>query len=388
MSVIAAASAATAATQATPPFAAQAVPLIAAQSAPLLAVPCGLVVGLLLGALGGGGSILAVPALVYLLGQSPRAATTGALVVVAIGSVSGLVGHARAGRVRWAAGATFGVLGIAGTYLGSRWSAGLDPDALMTAFAGLMLAVATTMLLRTARDRAHDHVSALDHDQGHDHSPGRDRAHARAAPPPPADPTTPTSTAATTPASTVYAAGATPLPRALTTRTRKPRTPRKTRTPRKPGTPLKLPAPLSQLLHRPHTQLPTRPLAMARRPAPSLKVVVTATAVGLLTGFLGVGGGFVVVPALTLVLGLEMPVAVGTSLLVILLNSLSAFASRAQGGGFDWPLLVSFAGCAALGSCLGNGLTTRLRPRALSTAFASLVAVLALSMAANSIPHL
>ncbi|WP_280526817.1 sulfite exporter TauE/SafE family protein [Streptomyces chrestomyceticus] len=119
-----------------------------------------------------------------------------------------------------------------------------------------------------------------------------------------------------------------------------------------------------------------------------MRIGVTATAVGLLTGFFGVGGGFVVVPALTLVLGLEMPVAVGTSLLVILVNSGTAFATRAGAGGLDWPLLASFAACAALGSWLGNRLAARLRPQALSTAFASLVTVLAVSMAVTSIPRL
>ncbi|WP_238783117.1 sulfite exporter TauE/SafE family protein [Streptomyces monomycini] len=275
---------------------------------PLLAwaaLPCGLVIGLLLGALGGGGSILAVPALVYLLHQTPHEATAGALVVVGIGAASGLACHARAGRVRWGAGAAFGGLGTAGTFLGSRWSASLNPTVLMTAFAGLMLAVAAVMLVRAWRER--------------------EKAPARTAATPPASPTA-------------------------------------------SGSPL------------------------AARPAPrlaaALRIGVTATAVGLLTGFFGVGGGFVVVPALTLVLGLEMPVAIGTSLLVILVNSGTAFATRAGAGGLDWPLLASFAACAALGSWLGNRLAARLRPQALSTAFASLVTVLAVSMAVTSIPRL
>ncbi|USA02773.1 sulfite exporter TauE/SafE family protein [Streptomyces lydicamycinicus] len=115
---------------------------------------------------------------------------------------------------------------------------------------------------------------------------------------------------------------------------------------------------------------------------------MTASVVGLLTGFFGVGGGFVVVPALTLVLGLEMPVAIGTSLLVILINSLTALATRAGTGALDWPLLAGFAACAALGSHLGNRLTTRLRPQVLATAFACLVAVLAVLMAATALPRL
>jgi hypothetical protein len=76
-----------------------------------LAVPLGLLIGLSLGALGGGGSILTVPALVYVLGQSPVAATTGSLVIVGITSLTGLVAHARAGRVRVAQGLLFGVGG-------------------------------------------------------------------------------------------------------------------------------------------------------------------------------------------------------------------------------------------------------------------------------------
>lgn len=79
----------------------------------------------------------------------------------------------------------------------------------------------------------------------------------------------------------------------------------------------------------PHPQPgPGHPLRPSR-PARPVRFAVTASAVGLLTGFFGVGGGFVVVPALTLVLGLEMPAAIGTSLLVILINSLTALGTRA-----------------------------------------------------------
>ncbi|MFH8346152.1 sulfite exporter TauE/SafE family protein [Streptomyces sp. NPDC018045] len=296
------------------------------------ALPCGLVIGLLLGALGGGGSILAVPALVYLLHQTPHEATAGALVVVGIGAASGLACHARAGRVRWAAGAAFGGLGTAGTFLGSRWSASLDPTVLMTAFTGLMLAVAAAMLVRTWRERQKARTAPAPA-----HPPGT-----RPAP-------EPTATAEGEGETTHTAA---PGPTATTNTT------------------------------------PTPPAAPASRLASALRIGATATAVGLLTGFFGVGGGFVVVPALTLVLGLEMPVAVGTSLLVILVNSGTAFATRAGAGGLDWPLLASFAACAALGSWFGNRLAARLRPQALSTAFASLVTVLAVSMAVTSIPRL
>lgn len=278
------------------------------------ALPCGLVIGLLLGALGGGGSVLAVPALVYLLGQSPHEATAGALVVVTVGAVTGLVCHARAGRVRWAAGAAFGALGTAGSYLGSRWSAALDPTVLMAAFAGLMLVVAAMLLVRGLRAAR-----------------GADGTGLPGAPRPVPD---------TVPAEPSGGSG--------------------------------------RAAAAPVSPAPTRPA----------RIAATASAVGLLTGFFGVGGGFVVVPALTLVLGLEMPVAIGTSLLVILINSLTALGTRAGTGALDWPLLAGFAACAAVGSNLGNRLTSRLRPQALTTAFAGLVTVLAVAMAAVALPHL
>ncbi|MFD8328786.1 sulfite exporter TauE/SafE family protein [Streptomyces lydicus] len=290
----------------------------------LATLPCGLLIGLLLGALGGGGSVLAVPALVGLLGQSPHEATAGALVVVAVGSVSGLVCHARAGRVRWVAGAVFGALGTAGSYVGSRWSAALRPEVLMTAFAGLMLVVAAMLVWREVRA-------------------------GRAAEPTP---------------------------------TRPLRDPARPATPAGPATPL---APSDAPAGDPSGAVPHSRTALLSRP---VRIALTASAVGLLTGFFGVGGGFVVVPALTLVLGLDMPVAIGTSLLVILINSLTALGTRAGTGSLDWRLLAGFAACAALGSQLGNRLTTRLRPRTLTTAFATLVTVLALTMATTALPHL
>ncbi|MFI0262959.1 TSUP family transporter [Streptomyces sp. NPDC017056] len=327
------------------------------------ALPCGLVIGLLLGALGGGGSILAVPALVYLLHQSPHVATAGALVVVGIGAASGLACHARAGRVRWAAGAAFGALGTAGTFLGSRWSVSLDPDALMTAFAGLMLAVAVAMLVRAWRERRKRAAGpGPETDSGTGPGPGPGHGPRSAGP------------------------GHGPSPA---------RGPGRGPSPTPGSGPGHGPSPAPAPGHGPAPGTAARPtpktpfrLALTARLASALRIGATATAVGLLTGFFGVGGGFVVVPALTLVLGLEMPVAVGTSLLVILVNSGTAFVTRAGAGGLDWPLLASFAACAALGSWLGNRVAARVRPQALSTAFASLVTVLAVSMAVTSIPRL
>ncbi len=113
-----------------------------------IAIPIGLLIGLSLGALGGGGSILTVPALVYLLHQPPHAATTGSLLIVAITALVGMAAHWRAGRVRLAQGLTFGVLGVAGSYTGTKLSASIKPGLLLTLFAGLMLVAAAAMLRR------------------------------------------------------------------------------------------------------------------------------------------------------------------------------------------------------------------------------------------------
>src|SRR5665811_1820898 len=103
-----------------------------------LALPIGLLIGLSLGALGGGGSILTVPALVYLLGQDTHAATTGSLLIVGVTALAGMTAHHRAGRVRIVQGLVFGVLGIAGAYVGSQLSATVAPAALLAAFLSLI----------------------------------------------------------------------------------------------------------------------------------------------------------------------------------------------------------------------------------------------------------
>ena len=120
----------------------------------LLASPLGLLIGLSLGALGGGGSILAVPALVYAAGQSAKGATTTSLILVAITSVIGIVPHWRNRRVRLLPGALFGVAGVGGSLLGSHWNEAADPDVLLLAFSGVMVAAGVAMLRRKI-GRAH-----------------------------------------------------------------------------------------------------------------------------------------------------------------------------------------------------------------------------------------
>jgi uncharacterized protein len=288
----------------------------------LIALPVGLVIGLSLGALGGGGSILTVPALVYLLDQDPHSATTGSLIIVGITALAGSVAHARAGRVRVAQGLVFGILGVAGSYVGSRLSASVDPHVLLTAFAGLMVVAAGAMFRRLR-------VS---------------RALAVAAPP----------VAVTVPATDSGGGAASPTPLATAVRT-------------------------------------DVRWWVSRSPAPkaALKVLVAATVVGLLTGFFGVGGGFVIVPALVLALGFEMPVAVGTSLLVIAVNSAASLLVRLGSDvHLDWGLMALFTGAAVIGSIAGNRVASRVNPAKLSAAFIVLILVVAAYTAARSIPFL
>lgn len=267
-----------------------------------LAVPLGLAIGLALGALGGGGSILTVPALVYVLGQDPHTATTSSLLIVGTTSLIALVPHARAGHVRVPQGLMFGALGIGGAVAGSALSGHVDPEVLLAAFAVLITVVAVLMLLR---------------------SRGADAGGAAA----------------------------------------------------------------SDLTAEP--MLTLRPFTCACPRV--LRLVVTATVVGLLTGFFGVGGGFVLVPALVLALGFPMPVAVGTSLLVIAVNSASALAARLGSGvasDLDWRLIAVFTAAAVAGSLVGGRLTSRTDPRVLTRVFAVLLLVVAAYTAARSIPAL
>ena len=302
----------------------------------VIAIPAGLLIGLSLGALGGGGSILTVPVLVYLLRQPPHAATAGSLLIVGIAACAGMIAHQRAGRVRLGPGIAFGVLGVAGAYAGTRLSADIRPGLLLSLFAGLML-VAAAAMLRRQRAAASRHAPAA------------------ASPPAPRE------------AGGVNGLGVSSSRGGAITAT------------------LDKPAALEQ---------PARSVAR-RRPGGTaavrqgLKIVAAATAVGLLTGFFGVGGGFVIVPALVLALGFDMPVAVGTSLLVIAINSGAALAARLGGNvHLDWPLLGVFTAAALAGALAGNRVASRVGPSRLTAAFTVLLIAVAAYSLARSLPGL
>jgi len=302
-----------------------------------IAIPAGLLIGLSLGALGGGGSILTVPVLVYLLHQPPHAATAGSLLIVGITATAGMAAHQRAGRVRLAPGATFGVLGIAGAYAGTRLSSSIQPDLLLALFAALML-VAAAAMARRRRGAAGQHVPAT------------------ASPPAPHEAAVPVDLGVSS--SRAVAVTAT--------------------------------------LDRPAVAVRTQaPSVAGRRPGGTaavrqgLKVVAAATGVGLLTGFFGVGGGFVIVPALVLALGFEMPIAVGTSLLVIAINSAAALAARLGGHvQLDWPLLGVFILAALAGTLAGNRVASRVDASRLTAAFTILLVAVAAYSLTRSLPGL
>ncbi|MHB8488624.1 MAG: sulfite exporter TauE/SafE family protein [Candidatus Dormibacteria bacterium] len=255
---------------------------------PLLALPLGLLIGVTLGALGGGGSILTVPALVYAIGENAQRATAASLVIVGVTALTGTFRHARSGRVRWVPGMVFAVVGVGGSVVGSILNTLINPNVLLLGFAGVMLLAAGAMVRR---------------------SPAQDLAHVTA--------------------------------------------------PRVAG----------------------RGLSAKR----ILGVAAVGTVVGFMAGFFGVGGGFVVVPGLVLALGFGMPEAVGTSLLVIALNSIAALAARGGVAAVDWRIVIPFTAAAVTGSLLGGGLTGRVPASVLERIFAALLVVIAVYMATRSI---
>ena len=120
-----------------------------------------------------------------------------------------------------------------------------------------------------------------------------------------------------------------------------------------------------------------------------LKTAAAATGVGLLTGFFGVGGGFVIVPALVLALSFDMPAAVGTSLLVTAINSAAALAARLGGHvHLDWPLPGVLTAAALAGAAAGNRVASRVGASRLTSAFTILLIAVAACSLTRSLPRL
>ncbi|GAS96938.1 permease [Mycolicibacterium canariasense] len=238
-----------------------------------LALALGAVIGVLLGLLGGGGSILAVPALVYVLGLGIEQAIPMSLIVVGTASAVGVLPKIRAGQVQWRLAAVFALAGIPATFVGSAIGRHLPQSVLLSGFAVVMVLAGIRMLQENRN----------------------------------------TGTACTVGDSGIN----------------------------------------------------------WRRCAP--RSIPAGFLVGLLTGLFGVGGGFLIIPALVLMLGVQMPVAIGTSLVIIVANSVAGILSHLNGTSIDWTIAAAFVGTAIAGSLIAGQLGTRLDHRRLQHWFAYLV---------------
>lgn len=289
----------------------------------LYASPLGLLVGVSLGALGGGGSILAVPALVYGAGESTRSATSTSLLVVGVAALLGVGAHLRAGRVRLASGLLFGATGVGGSVVGTALNRHADPDVLLLAFSIVMVAAAAAMWRRQSGgsrpgSEAHRAPEPAGGGPG-DLAPLADRG-----------------------GTTAVAVAPSPAPPAS----------------------------------------PRAPFALTGAAVP--RVVAAGTLVGLMTGFFGVGGGFVIVPALVLSLGFSMPEAVGTSLVVITVNSAVALALRAGSTDIRWADAAPFLAFAVIGTVAGKRVADRVPAGTLTRGFVALLVLVAAYTAASS----
>ncbi|MFS8102514.1 sulfite exporter TauE/SafE family protein [Lentzea alba] len=246
----------------------------------VLTLLAAVLVGVALAVLGGGGSILTVPILVYLAGQDPKQAIAMSLFVVGVTSAVAVVSHARAGRVRWRTGLVFGAAGMAGAYGGGRLAEFIPGTWLLAGFALMMIATAVAMI-RGRREG----VQA-----------------------------------------------------------------------------------------KPHAELPIG------------RVVAEGVAVGLVTGLVGAGGGFLVVPALALLGGLPMAVAVATSLVVIAMKSFAGLAGYLATVQIDWTLAALVTAAAVTGSLAGGRLAGRIPETVLRKGFGWFVLVMGGFVLAQQLP--
>lgn len=242
----------------------------------ILAIALATVMGVTLGLLGGGGSILTVPILVYILNVEEKTAIAMSLLVVGSTSLIAMLSHAKQGNVVWRTGIIFGGFGMMGAYLGGKIAKYIPGSLLLLLFALLMLVTGAAMLR-----------------------------------------------------------------------------------------PKKKTADSAALEHQDDVKLPVG------------KVALEGIIVGAVTGLVGAGGGFLVVPALALLGGLSMKRAIGTSLLVIAMKSFAGFASFASFVQLDWQLFGAFTGAAIVGTIAGTWIATKLDASKLRTGFAVFVFVMA-----------
>jgi uncharacterized protein len=252
----------------------------------LLGLASGALVGFSLGLVGGGGSILAVPLMVYLVGvPEPHVAIGTSALAVAANAAVNLSNHARGGTVRWGCALTFAAAGIIGALVGSIFGKMLDGQKLLALFALLMLVIAALMLKTRAR------------------------------------------------------AG-----------------------------------------------LPDVKINLSNMPA----IVGLGLATGTLSGFFGIGGGFLIVPALMLATGMSIMNAVSSSLVAVTAFGLTTAASYAWSGLISWGLAGLFIAGGVVGGLIGTRSARLLAGRrgALNTLFAAVIIAIALYMLVRSLSSL
>jgi hypothetical protein len=243
-----------------------------------LTIALAVLVGMSLGLLGGGGSILTVPLLAYVAGMDAKPAIATSLLVVGVTSAIGAITHARAGRVRWRVAALFGAAAMAGAYAGGLLARFIPGTALLIAFAAIMIAAGIAML-RGRKDTAAD----------------------------------------------------------------------------------------------------------GEQPLPLVKTTLLGVTVGVISGLVGAGGGFLLVPALALLAGLPMPAAVGTSLVVISMQSFAGFAGHLASEHIDWRLAGLVTAAAVLGALIGGRLIAFVDPNTLRKLFGWFVLLMASVMLAEEV---
>ncbi len=291
----------------------------------LIALGLGLIIGGFLGALGGGGAILTVPALVYLLGQSARDATTSSLIIVGAAAVTGMIGYARCGHVRWRLGLMFGVAGTAAAYAGTALNRQVNQHYLLISFAVVMGLAAAGLLLRARTEKpvpaavsVGGSISSVDLD-------------ARAE------------------AGTVITR---PIPPAVDPATH------------------------------------SAEFGDGSRWNAAAKILIAGLGVGFMTGFFGVGGGFVIVPVLVLLFNLSMPVAAATSLLIIAINSAASLVARAGTAHFHWSIIVPFTIAAMAASLGGKTIAGKLPEKVLTRIFAGMLIAIGFFVAIQNISQI
>lgn len=280
----------------------------------LTALAVGALIGLVVGALGAGGGILSVPALIYLLGVAPHEATSASLVIVLFTALAALGGRIGKNTICYQIALVFAALATVGTWLGSLANRAVSADLLMYAFALLLICVGLVMLRRAYpglfRGAARAGSSGVFSDDG---AAAADNA---------------------------GGTGSTPALRAVSA--------------------------MGEV-----TSIGAAPL---------WRVALVATITGALTGFFGVGGGFAIVPALTLVLHLPIKRAASTSLLIMTITAVVALVARAQTSlNLDLGVIGAFTVASMLGGVAGAPLTRKVSSQKLTASFAALLLAVAVA---------